>query len=67
MFQAILTEQVDVLCRDCGKSQRRHSMRATLPAVCFDCKTKQRKQATKAKKIRSRLQSPKDDLTKDGV
>jgi hypothetical protein len=65
MFQAIHTEQVEVLCRDCGKPQRRHSMRATLPAVCFDCKAKQ--QATQAKKIRSRRQSRKDDLTRDGV
>jgi len=61
MFQTTLSVQIDVSCRDCGRLQRRHYTRASLPAVCFDCRAQLQKLATAARKIRARtLQSLKD-------
>jgi len=54
MFQATLSVQIEVSCRDCGKLQRRHYTRASLPAVCFDCRAQLQKLATAARKMRAR-------------
>ena len=66
VFQATLSVQIEVSCRDCGKLQRRHYTRASLPAVCFDCRAQLQKLATAARKMRaSTLQSPKDSAEAD--
>lgn len=49
----MLSGQVEVQCGRCGKPQHRHYSRATLRAICFECRAVRQKERAQAIKQRA--------------